>query len=116
MALTAKQKKLEGDDRMKVCVVPDCTNTNVEWNHAYQGVQRGEPYVLQPVCLKHHRGNFGTITQEGDIYSKYNALLIGKKEIIKKMGKDWFEKELRAVTYRKNIFEETLRAKLNWYI
>lgn len=110
------RKKLEKDPRMNQCIVPTCCDTNVEWNHAYQGVQRDEEYVIQPLCLKHHRGNFGTITVEGDVYSKLNALKIGKDQIIKKMGKDWYESEYRAVKYRRDKLDETLKARLNGYI
>lgn len=106
--------KLSKDPRMNQCLV--CNSPQVEWNHAYQGKLRDEACIIQPLCVEHHRGNFGTITLQGDILSKLNALKIGKKELTKIMGKDWWESEWRKQNYRKSTWEESLKAKLNGYI
>lgn len=60
------KKELEGDPRMKLCVVRHSTlleacEGRVEWDHIwiYAGKQIDEPWAIVGVCKKHHREKDG---------------------------------------------------------
>ena len=114
------KQKLEKLDRMRKCEV--CAMPNVEWNHSliYSRKQLQEVYAIRALCVRHHRGNNGTIDREADLVNKINAISEGLKHLKANYPKCDWEQEL--IRYKRELSDlkekqmETLRAKLNGYI
>jgi len=80
-----------------------CNCTEVEWHHALQ--YRGQIqkwYAIIPLCLKHHRGEFGTISQEVKEYCEYLAIKRGLEDL--KMSCPRYDWEQRLL-YIRNKYE-----------
>lgn len=114
------KKKLETLPRMKACEM--CNAPNVEWNHSliYARKQLQEVYAIRALCVRHHRGNNGTIDREADLVNKINAITEGMKHLKANYPKcDWeqelsrYKIELRQLKENKH---ERIRAQLNGYI
>lgn len=75
------RRQLAADPAMRYCWYVDedgheCGGTPVEWNHALivSGRRLHESFALVPLCLHHHRGNFGTIFPRVKEFCEYKAI------------------------------------------
>ena len=72
------------------------SNQNIEFNHSLivAGRQLNEEYCLQPLCVKCHRGNFGTIDPYAKLISELTAITVGLQDLLEKYHKvDWVQRK-----------------------
>jgi len=87
------------------CCVPNCPNMNLEMHHplSYGGNNKQIDDIVVPLCVPHHRGNMGDITQKGKLWGELWAITMNRETLTKDYPKrDWIKRKHEIEYFLKN--------------